>query len=150
MVYKMFPSPLWGGLGRGLAGFAVMIMFLSFAYATSPSQMNLSYDQDKGILHIEAHHPSDNMNTHYLRRLVLYQNGTQIKEIFYFKQNAPVKFIENIPIIAKEGNVLAVEVFCVKGGSKRAEITIPTATPDTAATPPKPAKTPASAPKNTY
>ena len=130
--------------------FAGMTILASLAYATPPSQMDLTYDPDKGILHVEAHHPVDNMSTHYLRRLVLYQNGAQVKEMFYFKQNAPVKFTEDIPVPAKEGDVLAVEVSCLKGGSKRAEMTVPAPAPNTAVTPSKPAKTPISAPKNAY
>ena len=148
--------PLKEGNNKGNNKLIAAVIFIailvgeSSAWATPPSRMDLTYDAKLGILHVEAHHPSDNLSTHYLRRLVVYQNGAQVKEMFYFKQNAPVKFTEDIPITAKEGDILAVEVFCIKGGSKRVEMTVTAPAPNTAVIPPKPAEIPTSVPKNTY
>ena len=124
MADKMFPSPLWGGPGRGLAVFVVMVIFLPLAYATPPTQIDLTYDLDKGNLHIEAKHPTDNLNKHYLRRLVVYKNDIQEQEFSYIRQTLPSKLVEDVAITAKIGDVLAVELFCKDGGSKKELLTV--------------------------
>ncbi len=129
----------------------------SFVWATPPTEMKISYDPAKGMLHVEAKHISDHLDKHYLRQLVIYRNGTKEQEIAYARQKYPSKFIEDIPFIAKPGETIAVEVFCSEGGTKRAELTIDSTSPDPADTPPAPIpaegsapETPTSSPKSTY
>ncbi len=117
-----------------IPAYAGMTLLMPPAHATPPSEMHLAYQN--GTLNIEARHMSENLGKHYLRRLVVYKNDAQEKELTYIRQASPPKFIESIPLDAVPGDVLAVEVFCVKGGSKRAELIVPSDTPPTNAPPP--------------
>ena len=130
--------------GRLFAG--MTILFSSFAHATPPTQIDLTYDLDKGNLHVEAKHPTDNLNKHYLRRLVVYKNNDQEQEFSYIRQTSPSKLVQDVPIIAKPGDVLAVEAFCKEGGSKREELIVSDPVPAA----PKPNEKPATPSKNTY
>ncbi len=121
---------------------------ISSAWATPPTEMDLSYDPAQGTLHVEAKHVSDHLDKHYLRRLLLYRNGVQEQELTYTRQKYPSKFIEDIPLIAKPGEIIAVEVFCSQGGSKRAELTIDSTSTSPAPAPPVP-ENPRFSPKST-
>ncbi len=142
---------------RSIAALVVILMAgASFAWATPPTTLDLTYDPASGVLHVEAKHVSEHLDKHYLHRLVIYRNGAQEQEIVYTRQKYPSKFMEDIPLIAKPGETIAVEVFCSQGGSKRAELTIDSTSPDSA-TPSalSPAEGPApenppSSPKSTY
>ena len=140
-----------------IPAFAGMTIFLSSAWATPPTTLDLTYDPATGVLHVEAKHISDHLDKHYLRRLVIDRNGAKEKEIAYTRQKYPSKFVEDIPFIAKPGETIAVEVFCSQGGKKKVELTIDPTSPTPADTPPAlnptewpTPETPSSPPKSTY
>ena len=116
-----------------VAGRIFVGMTISYAWAAPPAQIDLAYDLAKGNLHVEAKHPTSNIDKHYLRRLIVYKNNIQEQEFSYIRQTLPSKLVEDVAVIAKPGDVLAVEVFCKEGGSKRAEIDViaPMPAPDT-------------------
>ena len=112
-----------------VAALLAMTVSGAVAFATPPSQIELSYDALKGNLHIEAEHPSDRLDRHYLRRMVIYKNDVQDQELFYPRQTYAAKFVADTALKADPGDRIAVELFCSQGGVGRQEITVPPAVP---------------------
>ena len=106
-----------------------LFMFLMFmaplAMATPPTEILLSYDKEKEVLHVEATHVSNKPEKHYLRKFIVSLNGNPQPEIYFHRQVDPAKFVTDIPLKAKEGDVIAVEISCSQGGVKTEELTIP-------------------------
>ena len=72
----------------GIHFFLLFFLFLiSTSHATAPVSINLSYDLDGGILHVEADHPSFNLDKSYVRMMNVYLNGQQVSTLNYFRQN---------------------------------------------------------------
>ena len=85
----------------------------------------MDYDVLKGILHVEAAHPSERLERHYLRRMIIYKNGAQEQELFFPRQKSAAGFVQDVELKAAGGELIAVEFFCSQGGTAKAEITVP-------------------------
>lgn len=94
------------------------------AFATPPSEVAITYDDAKGILHVSAGHPSQRPSRHYLRRLVIYKNGASVNELNFGFQKLAGGMEEDVPLKAGPGDRIKVELFCSQGGSGEAELTI--------------------------
>lgn len=98
---------------------------------TQIKSITLNYDLDKAILHVEAVHPSDNWEKDYVRMMMVSLNGQMVSTLHYYRQTIYEGFSDDVPLTAKVGDVIAVELFCTDGSSKSEELTVvpPTAQP---------------------
>ena len=108
-----------------LVAFIVMSLYASLSWATPPSEILLSYDKETEILHVEAKHVSTRPERHYLHKFVVSINGQQEQVLYFKRQVDPAKFVTDIPLKAKGGDVIGVDISCIQGGNKKEEIEIP-------------------------
>jgi hypothetical protein len=104
-----------------------MTLFLfpiSVCFATPPTSISLSYDLAKGSLHVEAAHPSFDVNKSYVRLMNIYINDSQVSTLDYFKQNSPDEFTDDVPLTAQVGDVIKVDLFCTLGGEMAQEFKV--------------------------
>ena len=99
------------------------------ASATPPSDMSLTYDIEKSVLRVFAKHPSQRLERHYLRRLVIYKNDAAAKTVTFARQKLAAGLEEDIEFKAEPGDTINVEAFCSQGGSGKAQIEIPRPSP---------------------
>jgi len=104
--------------------FCLLAFCVSMSFATPPVSIALSYDATKGSLHVEAIHPSFNLEKSYVRLMNVYVNGEQIQTLNYFKQNNNNEFTDDVPLTAKAGDVIKVDLFCSLGGEMAQEMTV--------------------------
>ena len=102
----------------------LMLIPASGSFATPPVSINLSYDLAKGKLHVEAVHPSFDLEKSYVRLMNVYVNGTQVSSLNYFKQNDYNEFTDDVPVTAQLGDVIKVDLFCALGGEMAQELTV--------------------------
>jgi len=108
-------------LGALLCAFVFPI---SVCMATPPTSIDLKYDLANGTLHVEAVHPSFNLEKSYVRLMNVYVNGTQVSTLNYFRQNDYNEFTDDVPVTAQAGDVIKVELFCALGGDMSKELTV--------------------------
>jgi len=96
----------------------------SAGFTSPPTSINLSYDQAKGSLHVEAVHPSFNLEKSYVRLMNVYVNGQQVSTLNYFKQNDYNTFTDDVMLTAQPGDVIKVDLFCSLGGEMAQEMTV--------------------------
>ena len=69
--------------------FIFVLFFLTWAWATPPSSINLSYDADKKNLHIEIAHPSHDPHKHHIRKVEVTLNDGKPQELYFASQTSP-------------------------------------------------------------
>ena len=116
-------SPLLAGIYFFLL-FSMIFIPAETSFATPPTSMTLSYDLVKGSLHVEAVHPSFDLEKSYVRLMNVYVNDAQVAAQNYFKQNDYNEFTDDIPVTAQVGDVIKVELFCSLGGDMSQELTV--------------------------
>ncbi len=115
---------MWPRVVR-LIPFFILALTVSPVWATPPREIKLSYDKEGQILHVEAQHPSDRLERHYLRRLVVTQNGKEVQVLNYPRQVLAWGFSNDVVLAAQENDVIKVELFCSQGGNGSGEIILP-------------------------
>jgi hypothetical protein len=110
---------------KAIAIFLCIFLFpFSFSYATPPTSITLTYDIAKGSLHVEAIHPSFDLEKSYVRLMNVYVNGNQVSSFNYFKQTDNNEFTDDVAVTAQTGDVIKVELFCALGGDMSKELTV--------------------------
>ena len=99
------------------------LAWLNPALAT-PANISLNYDSDSQTLKIDVAHVSNNVREHYIRRLVIYKNGLEIKSMTFPRQPTPTGFTQDISLATQPGDLIKVEAFCREGGTAEAHIVI--------------------------
>ena len=107
-----------------LTSTCLFAFFVSTCFATPPTSISLTYDQDKGSLHVEAIHPSFELEKSYVRLMNVYVNDQQVTSLNYFKQNDNNKFYDDVPVTAQIGDKIKVDLFCSLGGEMAQEMTV--------------------------
>ena len=102
----------------------LFLLPIALCFATPPTSIALTYDLAKGNLHVEAVHPSFNLEKSYVRLMNVYVNETQVSTLNYFRQSDYNKFSDDVPVTAQLGDVIKVELFCSLGGDMSQEVTI--------------------------
>ena len=97
----------------------------TFSWATAPSAIDMEYDAENKIFHVEVKHISHNMNKHYIRRLIVYKNDEEVGKFTYPKQTSPNGLIEDLPLEAKSGDIIRVSAICNEAGPSEETFTIP-------------------------
>ena len=108
-----------------------LLVFCLFAFslpasATPPTSISLSYDLAQGTLHVEAIHPTSNLDKNFVRLMKVSVNDQEVSSLNYYKQNDYDKFSDDVPLTAQVGDVIKVELFCAEGGSMSKEMTVKT------------------------
>lgn len=93
-------------------------------WATPPMDVSINYDKEKKILHVSSAHPSDHLDKHYLRRIVIFKNDVEDKSVAYPRQKMPSGIEEDIAYDAKGDDVISVKIFCSQGGIGIAQTTV--------------------------
>ncbi len=104
--------------------FLLFIFIVPSSFATPPVSIDLSYDIESSSLHVEAIHPSFDLNKSYIRLMKVYVNGQEIEMFNYFRQEDYQKFTDDVSLVAKEGDIIKVELFATLGGTLAQEITV--------------------------
>jgi hypothetical protein len=94
-------------------------------WATPPREIKLTYDKEKQILQVQAQHPSDRLERHYLRRLVITQNDSEVKVINFPRQTLAWGFSVDVDLPAQGDDVIRAELFCSQGGHGAGELVLP-------------------------
>lgn len=102
----------------------MVLLSMSVCVATPPVSINLSYDLGKGSLHVEAVHPSFDLEKSYVRLMYVYVNGAQVAELNYYRQGDYNKFTDDVSVTAQIGDVIKVDLFCTLGGEMAQELTV--------------------------
>ena len=106
--------------------FFLLAFPVSVCFATPPTSIALAYNLEKGSLHVEAVHPSFNLVKSYVRLMNVYVNSDLVTTMNYFRQNNNEGFSDDVPLTAKFGDVIKVELFCTLGGSMAREMKVST------------------------
>lgn len=96
-----------------VVGFFVMV---NVAKAKPPRNMNLSYDLQSQMLHVEVEHVCDNRNNEYIHKVTISINRGVPEKKYYGKQRDHLMFIQDIAVTAKVGDVIKVAVYAKEGG----------------------------------
>jgi len=107
---------------------------ISNALATTPppsqgamfpvQSISLSYDLVSASLHVTADHPSANWERDYVRMMTVALNGELVSTLNYHYQKIPNGFSDDVPLKAKIGDVITVELFCTQGSSLSKDLTV--------------------------
>src|SRR3989344_1446600 len=79
------------------------------AMARPPTEINLSYDAEKGSLHIEARHVTNNTRKHFIRKVIVYNNDEKVEERSYVQQTTAAMLSDDVPLEAFRDDVVRVE-----------------------------------------
>jgi len=112
----------------------LFVLSVPLSFATPPTSITLTYDPTQGSLHVEAVHPSFNLEKSYVRLMNVYVNGQQVSTKDYFKQDDYNEFTDDVLVTAQAGDVIKVELFCSLGGDMSKEITVGKSGADNSAT----------------
>ncbi len=102
-----------------------LILFVSLAYAHSPSDIALNYDPNAKMLTAIIHHEVGNPKNHYISRVDIKVNGAEAAGLDFSEQdNSSIKQVtyqlENI----NPGDVISVEAYCSKSGKLEKQIKV--------------------------
>ncbi len=96
------------------------------SWASPATNVQVDYNPDTQILHIEADHPTDRMDRYYVRLVTIIANNQKESQNFTFpRQYSPSKFIGNIPYAANPGDHLDIQIFSSEGGLAIASLDVP-------------------------
>ena len=104
--------------------FCLFLLPITVSFATPPTSITLTYDSERGSLHVEAAHPSFNLDKSYVRLMNVYVNGQKVLTQDYFRQKDYKKFSDDVPVSAQAGDIIKVELFCSLGGDMSKELTV--------------------------
>jgi hypothetical protein len=100
------------------------LIMTTATFATPPVSIALSYDRAKGTLHVEAIHPSFNLEKSYIRLMEVYVNGQEVLTQNYYRQDAYDKFTDDVPLTVQAGDVIKVDLFASLGGEMAKELMV--------------------------
>lgn len=104
--------------------FLIFLIASSLSLATPPSEVTITYNAGKELLHVVAKHPSDRLHRHYLRKMIVYKNGDADSTLYFGLQRFAWGLEEDVLLKAKPGDKLKIELFCSQGGSGEVEMTV--------------------------
>ena len=109
---------------KALAAFMLLVMLALPATAHSPAQVSLVYDNQNQSLSVTTTHQVSNPSNHYVYKIAIQKNGTQVLTTEYKIQPTTNTFTYDYPINTTKGDVLKATAYCSIAGSRSAEIII--------------------------
>ena len=103
----------------------MVLVMVPFVWATPPKEIQLEYDQEKKVLHMDLKHVSSNPRKHYLRRVFIYKNSEEAIVRYYTKQTTPQGLTDDIAIDLSPGDKVRVLAVCSDAGRKEETLVIP-------------------------
>ena len=111
---------------RTLVLFISGILISSNLWASPATNIQLDYNADTHMLHIEADHPTDRMDRYYVRLVTIVANNQKESQSFTFpRQYSPSKFIGDMNYAAKPGDHLDIQIYSSEGGLATTSIDVP-------------------------
>jgi len=104
---------------------SILIIFAAQVSAHAPSNIELIYDSEEAVLVINMTHVKKKDKKHFIRRIDVFLNEEKVETVYAFKQTPMSLFAKEIPLEAKEEDVIRIKAFCAKGGTREAEMTVP-------------------------
>ena len=86
--------------------------------------IRLSYNSDTNILHVSAKHRTGSTDTEYVDKMTVSLNGTVVTTLNYNSKPDPDYFSDNVPVKAKAGDVIGVQLFSNDGDNKSLDVNI--------------------------
>ena len=96
------------------------------AAATPPSAVIVSYNELSSELSVTITHPVVDPTTHYIREVVITDNGKTITDASYTSQPSQDTFTRTYSIPAKPGDDIEVTAICNLAGSKSSHLYVTT------------------------
>lgn len=92
------------------------IFNLQPVFAHPPTDMKLSYNIEKGVLHIEMTHVTKDIREDGIRQLLIYKNAEEPIAITIVKQTTPHSLVEDFSLKAVVGDTIRVRAISKRGG----------------------------------
>ncbi len=102
----------------------VLSVYSFFVWAAPATNMQLTYDIDKQVLHVEADHPTDRPERYFIQRAVVTKDSQESQEFYFPRQTSPAKFIADLEYPANPGNHLDVKLFSSEGGTAQGSLDV--------------------------
>jgi len=102
----------------------ILTVMVNIASARPPKNLELTYDLESKLLHIELDHIVDDRNEDYIRKLIIQKNEEEPLIKYYRSQTNMRKFIKDIEIDAEVDDVIQVKALSSEGGSASGSLTI--------------------------
>ena len=101
-----------------IIGCAALFLFPSASMAHRPGNVTLKYDQAAETLSVSIMHSVSNPSKHYVEKVTIWENGSQVKVFVYENQPDKEAFTYDYSIKADKDDELKVKVECSYFGSR--------------------------------
>lgn len=105
--------------------FGMIFLIAPHVWANPPSGIDLDYDQEKKVLHIEVQHITKDPRKHYIRRLYIFKNEEEIEDFPFAKQTSTAELIQDVTLDLSPKDVIRVKAVCNQAGTKEETLVIP-------------------------
>jgi len=107
-----------------IIGMAAQLLFPSTTPAHRPGDVTLKYDQASGILSVSIMHSVSNPSKHYVDKVTIWKNNSQVSVFEYENQPEKDAFMYEYSIKANKGDELKVKAECSYFGSRTETIIV--------------------------
>ena len=99
---------------------AASILIPGLVYAHPPGKMFISYNKIKHILSISIPHPVQDVNRHYIKKVIVLRNGKEVFSKDFIGQKSYDMHIVKIPgFVADKGDKLVIIAQCNTAGRRK-------------------------------
>lgn len=102
-----------------------MVLLPAVAWATPPESLDVSYNQEKGLITVSGRHPTQDRLEHFIRRVRVTINQDEPQTTYLTRQESASEFQATVAVKGNPGDMIKVEVFCSQGGSKDFTLQVP-------------------------
>ena len=111
---------------KNLLSIGILILFLTNStWATPPSSIELTYDFEKGNLHIEIAHAAHDPRRHHIRKVEVTHNDEKPVDLYFATQTTPASLIIDLALQAKGGDKIRVLAICNQAGRREETLIVP-------------------------
>ena len=105
--------------------FYFLIVITSLLWAAPATNLQLTYNKETQILHIDANHPSDCLEKYFIQRVEIIKNSGKTENFPFHRQTRPDKFIVEFIYNLEPGDHLDIKLFSSEGGVVQGSVDIP-------------------------
>lgn len=111
---------------KKMSAFLIVLLLISMnAFAHPPSDIKITFDTKTQTVTASIAHAVSNPLTHYINKVDIGLNGTEIKTIPFKQQyNRSTQDFTEVIFEAKAGDTISVEAYCNLSGKLKKEITV--------------------------